>query len=286
MQGAGPLTTKWGRMLTRLILDRVDVFIVRDSGTLKLLQQLNSTTRLVLGHDGIFLGDFTTATLNSHEEGYVERLMSTSGNHSVIGFNVRQWFHFASSILPYQYAKRKYEARSEQMMAELVRASTLFLESLRQQLDARILLISMYEPNIEPWEDDLPYLEQIKANFAADDNVVVVDKPLGIHAFCRLISELDLMVGTRLHSTLAAMRFGVPAVNLSYTLKGKDIYTDMGLADHVLILEDFISQPETAVKLVRQILQDGIAKERVNEVVNRAIQHNRKILDQLLEQET
>lgn len=283
MQGAGPLKTRWGKRLTRRILNLVDVFVARDRGTLSLLQQLQSKARLVLGYDGIFLGEFNPNHVRPEEAHYITALTDKSNGQPLIGFNLRLWFHFTSSLLPYQFAKATYQARSKEKMKAFVQASTRFLSELRQKLNARIFLISMYEPDIEPWEDDVPYLQQVKADFAQDDDVIVINKPLGIHGFCRLMSQMDLMVGTRLHSTLTAMRFGVPAINLSYTLKGKDIYDDLGLADRVIEVEDFISNPEAALELTVGTLQNGQAKEQVQEITSRVIQHNQQTLNDLME---
>lgn len=282
MQGAGPLTTRWGRTLTRLILNNVDTFIARDRGTLKLLQQLKSRTRLVLGHDGIFLGDFSQATPSPEEKQYIDKLTAKNNSQPLIGFNLRQWFHFASSILPYQYARKKYQTRSQQKMAEFLQTSILFLKELRRRFDAKILLISMYEPGIEPWEDDLPYLQAVKSGLVEDDNIIVVDKPLSIGAFCNLMAKLDLMVGTRLHSTLAALRFGVPAVNLSYTLKGKDIFMDLGLASNSIDLDDFFNEFPIVLHLVETNLQNTNSRNRMQKIALQTTEFNKGILEQVL----
>ncbi|MFC1798239.1 polysaccharide pyruvyl transferase family protein [Thermodesulfobacteriota bacterium] len=281
MQGAGPLTTKWGRRLAQLILNRVNVFVTRDKGSLKLLQELNSRTRLMLGYDGIFLGDFGKGRLEMESKRYIEKISSKKNSQPLIGFNIRMWFHFTGSLLPFQYAKQKYLNRSEQKMTEFVNASTSFLEYLRSLLDAKILLISMYEPDVEPWEDDLFFLQRIKKGFSNDPDVALVNEPLDIHSFCHLLSGLDLMVGTRLHSTIAAMRLGVPAINLNYTLKGRDIFKDLGLENQVINLDDFISDPGLAVGLVQKLVKDVGSRKRTNSIVEKTIQKNRQVLHNL-----
>lgn len=278
MQGAGPLTTQWGKRLARLILDQVCVFIARDRGTLQLLQELHSTAQLVLAHDGIFLEGLNLSNANSADRQYVQQLASMPCQHPLIGFNIRLWFHFTSSFLPYHFAQKQYQARSHHQMEKLVESSIVFLKALRQQYHAKVLLISMYEPNIEPWEDDLRYLKRVKDNFETDDQVVLVDQPLTICGFCLLMSKLDLMIGARLHSTLAALRFGVPAIHLNYTLKGRDILTDMGLANWFLELEQFMDNPETALTLVQELLQSQPSKEKVQQSIQKAIQHNQQIM--------
>jgi len=284
MQGAGPLTTRLGKMLARLILDRIDIFIARDSATLKLLQLLNGRACLVLGCDGMFLGDLSGVSLDPEEKCCIEGLTSRNGAQPLIGFNLRQWFHFASSILPFQYAKRKYKDRSQKKMAEFVQKTIFFLKELRRRSDAKILLISMYEPGIEPWEDDMRYLQKVKAGLAEDDNVDVVDRPLPIQAFCRLMAKLDLMVGTRLHSTLAAIRFGVPAINLSYTSKCKHIFMDLDLASNSIDLDDFLSDFSTALRLINTNLRNADSRGRMQGIALSATKFNERILRQVFSQ--
>ena len=57
-QGAGPITTFWGRMLAAGILNCVDVFVARDPGTYQLIGSLTNKPRLILGQDAIFLHGF------------------------------------------------------------------------------------------------------------------------------------------------------------------------------------------------------------------------------------
>lgn len=282
MQGAGPLRTRWGKGLARMILDRANTAVVRDSGTRILLEGLGSKTQLIQAYDGIFLGHFDVGNLDPAARSYIKMLVSRDRGRPLIGFNIRQWFHFASSVIPYQYAQRRYAARSHRKTAELVEASRRFVVGLRQRFDARVLLISMYEPGTEPWEDDLPYLRRLKQCLGTDDSVILVEEPLNLQSFCSLMARLDLMVGARLHSTLAAVRFGVPAINLSYTLKGKDIYADLEMPDRCVELTSFMAKPDATLDIVERLLNRGEACNRLEVVVDRAIRRNRQVLGHLI----
>jgi polysaccharide pyruvyl transferase WcaK-like protein len=285
MQGAGPLRTLPGRLLARTILSRIDAAIVRDVPSLQLLRRLNRTTRLISGYDGIFLEGLGEAPLDAAEQQAVERISGQGSGRPCIGFNLRLWFHFASSIIPYRLAKQSYIARSEQRMAAFVQAGAHFVASMRRSVDARVVLLSMYEPDKESWEDDSYYLRQIKAQFAHDEQVVLVEQPLTLHAFCKLMAALDLVVGARLHATLTAMRFGVPALNLNYTLKGRDIYTGMGLAERVLEVEEFIANPDSACSVAERLLHSSESKRHTQHVVRQVIAQNQRVLGDFLQTE-
>jgi len=281
-QGAGPLTTRAGRWLARRILNLVDCFIARDSGTLRLLQGLGTKTRLVRAHDGIFLPDLDSATVTPADQATVDRLTADAAGQKLIGFNLRLWFHFSNSIIPYHWAKTRYQERARGPMDRLVEASIDLIRRLRSTTGGRVVLLSMYEPDSHPWEDDLPYLRRVKDGLRNDPDVVLVEEPLGLGGFCRLVGRLNLMIGTRLHSTLTALRLGVPAINLAYTLKCKDIFGDLGLAAHAVELESFMSDPAAVASLARSVLADQGAPGRIRQIVRQRCAENFQVLDEVL----
>ena len=200
-----------------------------------------------------------------------------------IGVNIRQWFHFTSSILPYEFSRNKYRERSEEKMKVLIVCFSDVIQHLRQNYDARILLISAYQPNLVQWEDDLPWLRKIKEVFAQDDEVALLEDPFSLPEYYNIMSDLDLMIGMRLHSSLIALRFGVPAINVSYTLKGKDIYGHLGLSDNVLDLTEVIEDSQQLVVAADRVLGNlELERERVKKGVLRAIEANMVILENLL----
>ena len=167
-------------------------------------------------------------------------------------------------------------------MAAFVGAFVRLISSLRNDLNARILLVSAYEPGVEPWEDDVIWLEQIKSYFVSDDDVRLVDRPMSLAGYCLLLGDLDLMIAARLHSSLTAVRLGVPAINLSYTLKGRHIFENMGLQDNVFDVEGFIKSPSKVFNRATQLLHDPHAKARTRELVERVVEANEETLSDFL----
>jgi polysaccharide pyruvyl transferase WcaK-like protein len=278
-QGAGPITTRVGHFLGRTVLSQVDTFVARDPGTFALIEKLRPRTNRILAHDAIFLPGFEE-DLSPNQT--LDPLFKTDGR-PVIGINMRQWFHFASSILPYQFSQKKYLARSETQMQGLIRSMTELVASLRTRQRARVLLISAYQKNVRPWEDDLPWLARIKSNFADDDEVKLVDAVLTMPDYYNLMSRLDLMIGMRLHSSLVALRLGVPSINLSYTLKGGDILRHLGLPDSVADLNAFIESPQKVLEQAKAMLANReTEREKVRTAVAKAIETNMVVLKNLI----
>jgi len=283
-QGAGPLTTPPGRRIAREVLKQVDTFVARDPGTYDLVGKIHPAVKRVLAYDGIFLPGFEqdAARLDADEKEYLETLFD-SGGRPVVGLNVRQWFHFASSLIPYQLSKKAYRQRSQPKMERLIASTVQLVRLLRKEQDARLLLISAYQPGVVPWEDDLPWLAQVEAAFADSPEVLLTDFPLGLPAYYAMMSRLSLMIGMRLHSSLIALRFGVPAINLSYTLKGGDIFGHLGLAENVFALQDFLESPQKVYARAAALLAgQGREVERVRQIVGRAVETNMDTLRLLL----
>jgi polysaccharide pyruvyl transferase WcaK-like protein len=102
-------------------------------------------------------------------------------------------------------------------------------------------------------------------------------------AYFNLMSRLDLMIGMRLHSSLVALRFGVPSINLSYTLKGGDILRHLGLPDSVADLRGFIDSPQAVLEKAETMLAGREAERgRVRAAVGNAIQTNLSVLKTVL----
>ncbi len=266
-QGAGPLTTSAGRWLAKQVLRQVDVALVRDKGSYDLLRPLMDERRLMLGADGIFLAE-------PWRSGAMEGGAPLAGGQPVIGLNLRLWFHFSNSWIPYQFARHRYTERAREPMNRVVTAVSSTIAALRERQGARIVLFSMYEPGVESWEDDRWLLERVKANFAGDDNVQLAGGNPTIVDLCREFSQLDLMIGMRLHSTLLALRAGVPAIHLAYTLKGHDIYADLGLAEWVMPIEHLFEDQQELIELASRILGDPTSRLRVRDAIAKTVDAN------------
>ncbi len=267
-QGAGPITTTLGKKLASSVLGCVEVFAARDPGTYKLVSSLSSKPRLYLGQDAIFLPGLELDLANASSE-----VQATKDQRLVIGVNVRQWFHFTASLIPYEFSKQKYRERSLDKMERLIEVFRELIMNLRQHYNARIILLSAYQPGVMPWEDDLPWLAMIKQKFADDPEVILPDESLTIPQYFQQMKSLDLMIGMRLHSSLTALRFGVPAINVSYTLKGGDIYRHLGFEGNIVELEEVLENPHklfsAAARLIENLEdQRLLAKQKVSKVID------------------
>lgn len=283
-QGAGPVTTPLGNWLARQVLNQAHLFIARDPASYELAGQINSRVTRRLAHDAIFMPRMEMDLLNvpSRELDLLEGLFKEK-ERPVIGLNIRLWFHFASNLLPFQLAKKQYLQRSSSKMDSLISASSMLVKMLREKYDAKVVLISAYQPGVVAWEDDEPWLAKIKQNFVDDSNVINFNTPLSMPAYFMLMQKLDLVVGMRLHTCLIALRFGTPAINLNYTLKGKDILSHLGLDENTFELDDFIESPAILSRRIEAALNEReTEKLKIARAVQTAIDQNMAVLNALL----
>jgi len=102
-------------------------------------------------------------------------------------------------------------------------------------------------------------------------------------AYFMLMKQLDLVIGMRLHTCLIAMRFGTPAINLNYTLKGKDILSHLGLGENSFELDDFMRSPTILSQRIKTVLGDQPAEKlKLDRAVQAAIDRNMAVLTSLV----
>jgi polysaccharide pyruvyl transferase WcaK-like protein len=281
-QGAGPINTRIGRLMARHVLKHVDLFVARDPGTAALVKNILPTLDVQLGFDGIFLPGFELEAPKINNSGFWS-VNKRNARQPVIGINLRQWFHFSSQILPYQFRQKAYRTRSVDKMDLVLQSMDTIIKELRHTFDAQVKLVSAYQSGSVPWEDDLPWLKKLKERFQSDVNIELIEAPLSLPEYYKLISEMDLMIGMRLHSSLIALRMGVPAINISYTLKGKDIYTHLGLHAWVFDLNTSMEDPWQIIKCASDILENlDENKSKTKKIVEKSVTQNVSVLSKVM----
>lgn len=277
-QGAGPVQTKLGKILIKRILGCVNILIARDRDSLIILKSISPKTHLILSFDGIFAGKLQTKKPDSE---LMCQIFNGSGNQPVIGFNIREWFFFKSNFFPINIKFGKKYPEHNKAMQQFINAAITAILGIQSKFNCKIVLISAYEPDSSPIFDDLPILAELKRAFQTDKNVILVDNALELPEYLYLISKLDLVIGTRLHTTLTALRLNVPAINISYTLKGKSILTDMELPELIIDINDFVENPYLIVEKMGFLLDNKQIKERIRISVERAIHGNYMVFREL-----
>ena len=280
-QGLGPIKTKTGKILSTQILHRVSKFIARDENSYQLIHRLNPSTHRVLAGDAIFMPGFEKQIEENANPMVVNKYLPPH-ERPVIAVNMRRWFHFSSDLIPFQLAKKRYENRGQEEMQQLVTIYVDLVRKLREQYDARILLVSAYNPGVFSWENDLPWLEKVKVAFSDDSEILLLNEDLDMMDYCSLMSKVDMAISMRLHSSLTVLRFGNPAINISYSTKGIDVFRTLGLGDHAFDIKTIMQNPGLMWDMVMESMNNlKEEKKRVSQGVNTVMTNNLDVLRSL-----
>jgi polysaccharide pyruvyl transferase CsaB len=209
--GIGPLFSEHGRKLTQFACANAAAITVRDSGSKEILESIGVAARNITVTADPTFG--MPIRKDADLIGYVQALRTSS---PVIAVAPRYW---------------NTGVDQEFWETELARALDRFLADR-----PGTLLFIPLQRIARPNEDDAHTAESIKARMRAKNRAEVMTCDLSPQQVQTVLSECDLVVGMRLHSTILAMSVGVPLVGLSYDPKVENIMGQAGLRDFVIDL--------------------------------------------------
>jgi len=129
------------------------------------------------------------------------------GERPLLGMTV-SWISTSKHCFPELKQKEEKFCRYSQLMAEVI-------DNLVQEHDLTIVLIShVFGPENE--QDDRIVIESIYRLVKEKKNVRVINKQYKAEEIKGIIGQLDLLVGERLHSVIAAVSMGTPVVAVTY----------------------------------------------------------------------
>jgi len=135
-----------------------------------------------------------------------------------------------------------------------------------------VLLPQCWGPT--PGEDDRRTARRI-AGLVADlgEAVIAVDDPVPPDLLKAVFGQLDLLVGTRMHSNIFALVQGVPVIPIGYLHKTRGIAQAAGIEEWVIDIHEINDQ-----KLIQKISELWANRERVRlhleEVMPKLIQES------------
>lgn len=222
-QGAGPLETPFGRWCTRGILALVESASFRDRESLSLVREIapRSASRLSQTVDCALFADARKA----------EPRERPAGRPPLLGLNLRRWYHFDGHWMPYEYRIRLgliREVPGGEKMERFLTGMARFLDEQIETRGIRIRMIPMYPPDVEPWEDDVALLRELKRRMVHGERAEVVEGDLSPEGLLAVFRDLDAMIGVRLHATIIATMLGIPSLHLAYSPKGPSYFRLIG----------------------------------------------------------
>lgn len=238
-QSVGPFRRKWLLPVVRSILRRMDLLLIREPDSLKLLPSGLDESRVKLTCDEAFLLE-PAAELPPHLAKLVEG--------RTLGATALQW-RFPGN-----------EANAEESRNAYYDAMARTMDAIVEREDVNVVFI----PHQAKWarENDIDAINEIVKRSRHPARMRVAPEETTPAQAIALIQRCQAFVGTRLHSVIFSIAAGTPAVAVGYLPKSKGTMEMLGLSDWVLHIDTL--QSEELVSRVHDILADPAkSKEKV-----------------------
>lgn len=209
--GIGPLKKKINRLITRKIMNKVDVITLREKLSYSELKHMDISKPTIL------LTADSALTVTSSENNGAKDIMESLGIDSsakYIGFSLRK----------YPGHEKVEHEKYENVIAGLA-------DHMAENYDLLPVFIPMQYP------DDIPILENVAAKMKK--KCYLIREKLNVYDTYNIISKMELMVGMRLHALVFSAGAGVPIVGLVYDpkIEGFLEYINQASAGDVRTLE-------------------------------------------------
>ncbi len=224
-------------------LRRATSIVVRDDVSIKLVEEKFPDLKYISGADTAWLVPSQPA---EHRE-------------NVVAITVRE-------LAPFDKRLGIAQAEYEDKMANLV--EWLVGRGLKVRFFSTCTSFDNYH------KDDRKVAQSIYEQLPVTikDQVTVVWDELDDVQLGQELAKCKFTIGTRLHSTIISMNFGVPAIAIGYEHKSQGLYSAMGLSDFIIDLEGFDLDA-----LKRQAVQLDENNEELTERFSQAVAKQRTI---------
>jgi colanic acid/amylovoran biosynthesis protein len=265
-QSIGPFKYRRERLMIRWLLNRCRVVMVRDTVSLQHLRALGMGAReWPLIPDVAFA--FPGAPAELAREWLIAHGVGPDGEAPLLGVTVIDWG-----------AQFKSFEKQNQYEAAISAAARYFVARYRGRV---LLLPQTWGPN--PSEDDRIPAKRIQLELSdLGDSILAIEEPVPPELLKAVFGQMDVLIGTRMHSNVFALSQCVPVIAVGYLHKTLGIAETVGIEDWVIDI-DHIDEPLLIGKLAdlwsqrRQVRQE--LAERIPAIIKQTGQAGKLIVE-------
>lgn len=227
--GIGPINKKLNRILTRIVLNNVNLITLRDEGSREYIYELGvKNSNIHVTADPVF-------TLSPSSETSISKIFENEKiprEKELVGISIRQW-KTADNLLEVLADSIKY---------------------ILKEYDANVVLIPMHYP------EDLEISLEIE-KMVNQEGCYVMRERYNVEEIMGVIKELEIIIAMRLHSLIYAATQEVPIVGLAYDPKIVGILQSLGM-DNICNVDQLVY--DELIKNIDYVWENrGILKERL-----------------------
>ena len=240
--GIGPISTAWGRTLTRLICRLADFITVRDKASYKILEALGLANKVELSFD---LAAILAPLQKTYTDGVREDI-----NTKILGISVTPVFEI-------YYGNKEKDVL---IINEIAKHLNQWLNTMPQ------LQVYLFIFKDKPRNDDVRVTKLLKEQLQPSERVRIIPyNPDPIKTLDR-VAQCSAFIGMKYHSCLFAYLNNIPLLVIDYHPKCCALAEEIGLPKHAVIsLEEILNgQFERYLKYLQEHPRDFVATLPVN----------------------
>ncbi len=214
-QSIGPFATGFQKKIARYILNRVDQITLRENLSRQLLTEMNVTVpKIKRAYDAAFY-------FSAHTKTRMKNYLMKRGiffTKKVLGITVRNCF----------------PPEQQQMFEQAIAAAAFHAVN---ELNCKVVFIP-HVTAVEQNDDDRIVHKRLQDHIKPNREIVFLYDRFNHHEIKGIYDNLDMLIGTRMHSVIFALTSGVPCLAISYEPKSLGIMKQIGLEECVIIPEE------------------------------------------------
>lgn len=268
-QSIGPFKSKMDEVLAKFFLNKADLITLREEISREHLQLIG------VDKPPIFVTADSAFLLHPISSQEAKGLLSEEGidlNKPTVGMTLRHWRYFRNSV------------NSEEKFSSYVRIMSAVVDYIAGKLNAVVIFMPQaIVPHIE--DNDIMVARDVFRLVKHKERFKILTLDYSPEELKGMIGEMDLFIGTRMHSNIFATSMCVPTVAIAYRHKTEGIMKMLGQEKYVcdindLKLEDIIQKINTAWINRQRISKD--LKSRMERIIDLTL-FNAKLVKDVLD---
>ncbi len=210
-QSIGPVHGAVQTRILRRLLQKVDLIEPREDVSVKYLDSLHLTTKIVPTADPVLLLGGTGK--------FDKSIVGMAKGKLHVGITVRKWFNTQKELQAY-----------EQAVAQNI-------DYLIETYDAQVFYIPQVIAE-DFGDDDRVIANEVLERVKHKSGFIIIDKDLRVEEIIGLCGQMDIFIGTRMHSNIFALINFIPVVAIEYEHKTRGIMRGLKLEDLTIDIRD------------------------------------------------